>query len=323
MSYNPSFQITSETIKHLGRIEASREILEGLDIPLSLGKIFRQEASAKMTHKQPITEKLIKKMHAIIQKGIVQGKLRGEYREAQNAIYDVKTRKAVYLPPEAKDIGPLMRSFVGWLNQESGLHPVLKAGIGHYQLVTLHPFMDGNGRTARALVTLLLYREKYDLKQFYSLEEYYAEDLKGYYDTLHQCQGFNYYDHPNPDITPWIDYFAKGVAVIFEELKEKVLTSLSKHLPQRSKRELELLQAIGPREKRILHFFRHHLQLRTKQLSTLFHIKDRTARNLLTQWIEKGFILKQGSGKRNAYYILSDDYRQLIGDFKETTVLKI
>ncbi len=363
MTYNPIFQVTSRIIKHLGKIEASREIVDNLAMPLTLEGEFRQEASAKMTHystkiegnrltlkqtndllcgkeviareidkrevmnyyncmewiinvsrlKEPIHERLIKNMHAIIQKGIVKGKLRGEYREAQNAIYDAKTGKAVYFPPEARDVGPLMKSLINWLNQKSDTPPVLKAGIAHYQLVTIHPFMDGNGRTARALATFLLYREKYDLKQFYSLEEYYAGDLKGYYDTLHQCQGFNYYDNPNPDITEWLDYFVEGGAVVFEEVKEKALSSAQKFFPQRSKKDIELLQAIRPREKRILTYFRSHFQLRTKNLCAIFHIKDRTARDLLTKWIEEGFIKRQGSGKRDAYYVLSEDYRRLIG----------
>src|SRR3989338_2261370 len=134
------------------------------------------------TSKNPISEKTIKQLHGMIQKGIVKGKLLGEYREAQNAIFDSTTRKAVYFPPEVKDVGSLMKGLVNWLGEKRDVHAILKAAIANYQLVTIHPFMDGNGRTARALATLILYREKYDLRRFYSLEGYYAEDLKGYYD---------------------------------------------------------------------------------------------------------------------------------------------
>jgi len=362
-NYHPKFQITSATIKLLGKIEASKDIVEELNLPLSLEQAFRKEASIKMSHystkiegnrltlrqarkllageevlsreidkrevtnyydclewiyqasksKGAVTENDIKHMHSVIQKGILKGKLRGEYREAQNAIYDSRTRKPVYFPPEARDVGPLMKSLGKWLNEQHEIHPVVKAGIAHYQFVSIHPFMDGNGRTARALATLVLYREKYDLKRFYSLEEYYAEDLKGYYDALHKCQGVQYYDNPSPDITHWLEYFVKGVSVVFEGVKEKALASVRKILPQRSEKEIKLLQNLGPRERKVLAYFKNNLQLRSKNLCTFFHIRERAARNLITKWVDMGFIERQGSGKKDAYYVLTAVYRQLIG----------
>ena len=199
--------------------------------------------------KKNISENDIKAMHAIIQKGILKGKLRGEYREAQNAIYDSATRKPVYFPPEAKDMAPLMKEFVAWLNKEKDLHPLLKAAIAHYRFVVIHPFMDGNGRTARALATLLLYQAGYDLKQFYSLEEYYAADLQGYYRALQKCHGLHYYDFKNPDVTSWLSYFVKGAAIVFEDVKEKVLKAAKEGLPREGSQDRKLLETIGPRER--------------------------------------------------------------------------
>src|SRR3989338_2378948 len=101
--------------------------------------------------KDPISEKTIKELHGMIQKGIVKGKLLGGYRESQNAIFDSTTRKAIYFPPEVKDVDVLMKGLVKWLGEKIDVHAILKAGVAHYQLVTIHPFTDGNGRTARAL----------------------------------------------------------------------------------------------------------------------------------------------------------------------------
>ena len=282
-----------------------REVLNYYD---SLDLVYRHSKP-----KGPVTESLIKEIHSTVQKGIVKGKLKGSYREAQNAIYDSVTRKAVYFPPEAKDVPSLMKSLIAWLNQDQETHPILKAGIAHYQFVTIHPFMDGNGRTARALATLVLYREGYDLKRFYSLEEYYAEDLKGYYNALHHCQGVHYYNHPNPEITPWLDYFLSGAAITFERVKERALASVQKAKAPQSKKDIELLQKVGPRERRALSYFRKNLQLRTKNLCSLFNIKERSARDLLAKWMESGLIKKQGSGKRDSYYVLTAQYRRLIG----------
>jgi Fic family protein len=271
------------------------------------------QRAAKLPERS-LTEQVIKDMHAMIQKGILKGKLRGEYREAQNAIYDSRTRKPVYFPPEAKDVLPLMKSFAGWLNQKNDLHPALKAGIAHYQFVVIHPFMDGNGRTARALATLILYREDYDLKRFYSLEEYYAEDLQGYYKALQLCHGLHYGDVPNPDITPWLEYFIKGVAIVFEGVKQKVQEASKQGVAQqRLEVDRTLIESIGPREKRLLNYFRKAPQLRRKDLCDLFAIKDRTAGDLLKKWLLAGMIQRKGSGFRDAYYVLSEAYRRLIG----------
>jgi Fic family protein len=350
-------------IRLLGKMEAAREIVEGLELPIDLEREFRQDASARTTHystkiegnrltlkqtkellagreviareidkreamnyydcldliyraskaRQPITEGIIKSIHSTVQKGIVKGKLRGQYREAQNAVYDSATRKPVYFPPESKDVPQLVKAFVGWLNQDLETHPVLKAAGAHYQFVTIHPFMDGNGRTARALATLVLYRAGYGLKRFYTLEEHYAEDLKGYYGALHLCQGTHYYENPNPDITPWMEYFLKGAAIVFERVKEKALEASKTRLAPFSPNDAELLQKIGPRERRVLAYFRKNSQLRTKNLCSLFDVKERAARDLLTKWMGLGLIQKRGTGKRDAHYVLSAEYRHFIG----------
>ncbi len=350
-------------LRLIGKMEAAREIVESLELPLGLENEFQREASARMTHystkiegnrltlkqtkellagqtviareidkreamnyydcldlvhrhskaHKPVTEALIKEIHSVVQKWIVKGKLRGEYREAQNAIFDSAAGKPVYFPPDSKEVPSLMRAFVAWLNSDGETHPILKAGVAHYQFVTIHPFMDGNGRTARAIATLLLYREGYSLKRFYSLEEYYAEDLRGYYNTLHQCQGVHYHDNPNPDISVWLEYFLNGAAIVFERVKEKALAAAKKKPPPQSKKDIERMQKIGPRERRVLAYFGKNLQLRTRNLCSLFGIKERAARDLLAKWMELGLIEKQGSGKRDAYYILSAEYRRLIG----------
>ena len=262
--------------------------------------------------RKSISEKDIKDMHAMIEKGILKGKLRGEYREAQNAIFDSATRKPVYFPPEAKDVPVLMKSFVAWLNKAKDIHPAIRAAVAHYQFVVIHPFMDGNGRTARSLATLALYQAGYDLQQFYSLEEYYAEDLQGYYRALQKSHGVHYYDHPDPDISSWLLYFVKGVAIVFEEVKENVLKAVKEGPAKESGAGRKLREAIGPRERRLLHYFKKNSQLRRKNLCTMFRIKDRAAINLIQKWIRLGMIKKQGTGFRDAYYILSFDYQKFI-----------
>lgn len=109
---------------------------------------------------------------------------------------DAASGAIVYLPPEAADVSPLMADLVAWIAQaerEQTPAPVV-AGLAHYQFVTIHPFYDGNGRTTRALATLLLYRQGYDLGRFYSLEAVYAQDLPAYYAALQTHPHANDYE---------------------------------------------------------------------------------------------------------------------------------
>ncbi len=143
--------------------------------------------------KKPLTEELIKRLHALVEYGPRTKPT--SYREGQNAIRDSATGALIYLPPEAKDVPDLMAALVQWANEaeRSGLPVPLIAGLVHYQFVTIHPYYDGNGRTARLLATFILHKGGYGLGGFFSLEEHYAGDLQGYYTALTVHPHHNYY----------------------------------------------------------------------------------------------------------------------------------
>lgn len=88
------------------------------------------------------------------------------------------------MPPEWKDVPKLMSDLVNFINTNKDISPIIRAGILHHRFVIIHPFIDGNGRTARALTQLFLYQNGFNTKKFFSLEEYYDTDLKHYYDAI-------------------------------------------------------------------------------------------------------------------------------------------
>ena len=142
------------------------------------------------------------------------------YRKGQNVIRDSSTNSIVYMPPEPKDVPILMKELVEWIYNQGELPAPLKAAIAHYQYATIHPYYDGNGRTARLFTTLILHQSGYDLKGLYSLEEYYERNLPAYYKALSLGPSHNYYlGRVETDITPWITYFCAGVAESFEAVK--------------------------------------------------------------------------------------------------------
>jgi cell filamentation protein, protein adenylyltransferase len=144
----------------------------------------------------PVSETHIQTLHGLV---MAEGRKKAKptpYRDGQNVIRDSRSRRIVYLPPEAKDVPPLMKALVSWVStsQRDSLPCPIRAGIAHYQFATIHPCYDGNGRTARLLTTLLLHLGGYDLKGLYSLEEYYARNLGAYYEALSIGPSHNYYE---------------------------------------------------------------------------------------------------------------------------------
>ena len=113
------------------------------------------------------------------------------------------------------DVPPLMAELVAWLNAPTEIHPVLASGIAQFQLVHIHPFVDGNGRTSRLLSTLCLYRAGYDFKRLFSISEYYDRDRASFYAAL---QGVR---EQGMDLTGWLDYFVDGLATQMDEVRER------------------------------------------------------------------------------------------------------
>ena len=130
----------------------------------------------------PVTEGLIREIHRRLVVGVRGGAAHpGEYRRMQNFIANSKTGQIIYTPPPPLDVPLLMAELVTWLNAPTEIHPVLASGIAQFQLVHIHPFVDGNGRTSRLLSTLCLYRAGYDFKRLFSISEYYDRDRASFY----------------------------------------------------------------------------------------------------------------------------------------------
>jgi Fic family protein len=174
--------------------------------------------------KIPFTEELVRKLHALIKEGARAKPT--PYRDSQNAIRDSASGTIIYMPPEARDVPALMAALVEWVTraEKEGLPVPLIAGLAYYQFVTIHPYYDGNGRTARLLATFILHRGGYGLNGFFSLEEHHARDLDGYYRSLAVHPHHNYYEgRCDADLTLWLEYFAKTLAGVFTAAKDEAL----------------------------------------------------------------------------------------------------
>lgn len=261
--------------------------------------------------KDNITETIIKKLHALIMAGGKKKVKPIPYRDGQNVIRDSLTRKIVYLPPEAQDVPKLMEDLVNWINKtESEKLPCpIRAGIAHYEFATIHPYYDGNGRTARLLTTLILHLGGYGLKGLYSLEEYYAKNLQDYYQSLTIGPSHNYYlGRVESDITTWIEFFCSGMVDSFEHVKKQALKA-----QQKGQKDLSsLFKKMDSRQRKMLLVFKKHGLITAHDVARAFGVQPRTARALCQQWVQEDFFVVLDSSKKNRKYGLSRQYDSYI-----------
>lgn len=263
-------------------------------------------AAKKLT----LTEDLIQRLHALVERG---GRAKPTpYRDGQNVIRDSSTGRIVFLPPEAKDVPALMAQMVAWARQaEKDELPIpLISALVHYQFVTIHPYYDGNGRTARLIATFLLHRGGYGLNGFFSLEEHHARDLDGYYQALVTHPHHNYYEgRAEADLTGWIEYFIRLTSRVFELAKDEALRSAREGVPA----EPDELRKLDRRARMVLGLFAKQEAITAVDVAKLLGLSDRMARNLMLEWVEAGWLVVLEASRRSRSYGLSAIYRQSVG----------
>ena len=258
-----------------------------------------------------VTETHIQTLHALV---MAEGRKKAKptpYRDGQNVIRDSRSRGIVYMPPEAKDVPPLMKEMVAWVGstERKELPCPIRAGIAHYQFATIHPYYDGNGRTARLLTTLVLHLGGYGLKGLYSLEEYYARNLGAYYDALTIGPSHNYYEgRAKAEITKWVEYFCEGMADSFENVKRRAQEAAGSGAKDRS----PALRRLDPRQRKALELFRDSNAITSRDIEALFGISQRAARNLLTAWVENDFLVVADPAKKSRKYELASEFTEIV-----------
>lgn len=164
----------------------------------------------------PVSEGIVRELHKMTVKGVCgENADPGHYRKIQNYVVNSRTHEVVYTPPAPLEVPHLMREFTEWINKGGDLSPILMAGIVQFQFVHIHPFIDGNGRTARLLSTLILYKTGYDFKRLFTISEYYDKDRPAYYQAIQSVR------KKHMDMTAWLEYFVDGLRSQMAEIRMK------------------------------------------------------------------------------------------------------
>ena len=250
-----------------------------------------------------LTIETILELHRTTVERVLPENAAGAFRESQVVVRNTQTGEISYTPPPAAEVPYLIEDLLNWINSEEAndLHPVIKAGIMHYEIARIHPFIDGNGRSARALATLLMFLDGYQIKKFFSLEEYFDQNPMDYYVTLQAVSNQKVLDNHERDLTPWLDYFVQGGAIELNRVKEKVKRIST---DARVKDKLGEQVVLNERQMMIMEFLHRHKAMRNNDFRKIFpDYSDDTVLREIKFLKQKGLVKKIG-GTKKAQYVL-------------------
>lgn len=259
----------------------------------------------KLNKKEKLSKKIILDVQKLVEKGAPKEKigLRGPMPPGVLfAVYDSKTGNPDYIPPEYSDVPGLLDELIEYVNTTDD-HPLIVAAVVHYQLVTIHPFEDGNGRTARLLSGYVMDLNGYGFNGIGSLEEYFAYDVDEYYDSIQMGLPALYYsgreNPPHPEI--WINYFLRMVKLYSRKVCDLQLSSeeedIAGSLSFLKGKEKELL---------VLLISSHRGEFTPIEVSKQLSVTNKTVINRLAGLVKNGFVIPILVNKRIRSYKLSE-----------------
>jgi Fic family protein len=240
---------------------------------------------------EPIREGLIREIHKRLVEGVRGNSAApGEYRRVQNYVANSKTKEIIYTPPPAYQVPLMMSELIDWLKLEQEINPVLVAGIAQFQLVHIHPFLDGNGRTARLLSTLYLYKTGYDFKRLFTISEYYDRERTNYYKAIQSVR------ENDMNMTTWLEYFVDGLATQLQEVQNRGQQVMKLDI-------LSIQHGLSKREKDAIEHALDQNGLSIKEFQLLFpETSKRTLQRELKHLLDLGLLKVEGATNDRRYF---------------------
>ena len=248
--------------------------------------------------KKEISLQDILKLHSFVADKLLPSHKVGKIRSGPIYIVDIINKKEIvrYIGPTAIRVADLLNDLLVWIKKaKKELHPILIAGILHYEFVSIHPFSDGNGRMTRLLVKLFLDLQSYDFRQALVLDKYYLENRLAYYDSLNRAK--EYEKQRKADLTSWLNFFVKGFYEVTKDLEKEIsVVSVSD--------DIEVMR-LSNEEIQLLDFVKQFGQISISDVLPILQLSERTAQRRLKTLVNKGLLVKHGRGK-NIFYKLKN-----------------
>lgn len=255
----------------------------------------------------PISSRLLLKAHLVLMQGVRgEKKTPGHYRRSQNWIGGKSLADAVFIPPHPDNLNELIGDLENFLHNENiDLPDLVKIAIAHYQFETIHPFLDGNGRIGRLLITLFLVEKKVLDKPLLYLSAFFEKEKNLYYDNLTRVRTHN-------DMLQWLKYFLVGI----EETARQASKTLSKVISLKNETDILIHKNFGKRIKVGLSLFQHLLKqplVSIKEVQKICNLSPKAAGELV-KLFEEHELLKEFTGNYRNRIFSFDKYLNLFSD---------
>ncbi|HOD87331.1 MAG TPA: Fic family protein [bacterium] len=248
----------------------------------------------------PLSLRLIKDIHKILLEGVRgEGKEPGEFRKSQNWIGGTSIQRASFVPSPPQEIMSLLDNFEKFLYDKSPMPILLKTGLLHTQFENIHPFLDGNGRIGRLLITFYLCQQKILDKPLLYLSDFFKRYRQEYYDRLNAF-------HEKDDIEGWLKFFLEGVAVTAEQAVET-----SKKILKLRGDGLNKISSLGrstPKATLVFNSLFHTPLITIKDVERIAELKNPNALALVNKLVRLEILEETTGRKRNKVFA----YRQYI-----------
>ena len=251
----------------------------------------------------PLSNRLIRNTHKVLLSSVRgEAKTPGEFRTSQNWIGGASINDAVFIPPSHNELPELMSDLEFFLHNDTIKVPhLIRIAIAHYQFETIHPFLDGNGRIGRLLITLYLVSAGVLEKPLLYLSDFFEKNKSLYYDNLTLVRTKN-------DLGQWLKYFLVGVI----ETAEKAVSTLKKIVDLKADIEQNRIQSFGKRGRHgqllLASLFSKPI-LNVKDIQEITGLSPKAAYDLVEAFLESG-ILKETTGyQRNRVFIFEEYVR--------------
>lgn len=257
----------------------------------------------------PLSTRMLKEAHKILLEGVRgESKMPGEYRISQNWIGGATLKDAVFVPPHQTEISELMSDLENFIHNDKIEVPhLIRIAIAHYQFETIHPFLDGNGRLGRLMITLYLVTVGLLDKPTLYLSEFFEKKKSLYYDNLTFVRSSN-------NLSQWVKFFLVGVC----ETSDKGIKTFKEILRLKEKIEEEKLISLGKRiqnAKKLIGFLYRKPIINVKDVERLLGITTKPANGIISDFERLG-ILKEMTGYKRNRLFLFEDYYKLFADHK-------
>jgi Fic family protein len=222
----------------------------------------------------------------------------GEIRSSQNWIGGSSIRTAHFVPPIPEELGELLSDWEKfWHNTNLNIPVLIKIAIMHYQFETIHPFLDGNGRIGRLLITLQLIERKFLSKPVLYISDYLEEYRQSYYESLDLVRKEN-------NLENWVRFFLEGIVMTSNKGKQKLENIIT--LREQYDSKIATLGRRVPKARRLLiHLFSQPI-ISVKNVSEMLEISFRAASDLITDMVRLGILQEKTGYSRNRLFEMKD-----------------